>query len=456
MTRRREGVCLALFWALLIAVFAGTISTDWKTPDVASAEAAAWRIAHTGEPWVDGVASDEYILSVDIAGDTDYVPRSKLVLFTTRHRNGHAVVTRTPGVIAVGVPAFFVQALVDPRAAETLSPVPGAITGAVLAATAVLLLLLASRDLVPFRILLATGLAVAFTTPYWSVAADALWTHSVTTLAIAGMAWGARRERWWLVGLFGGIGLWGRMHVVVIVAILGVSMALWRRRPAIALVVAATSVPFLGAAFAWGHWMYGTWSLQAATGGYGNVDRLAGGNSEIDATNLLGYLISPGAGLLVWTPVLLVLLPATVRQWRSVPDWARALAGAGIAYLLVQAMLNRFHGGTGFWGNRLGLETLTCLVPLLVCALVGLGARERVVVVVALAYQAGLILPGAVFNISHNHGFAWRENDFYLAVQDNPGVMAAGCLLGVALTLVTTWIVCDAGRRGQLRAEPAT
>ena len=46
----------------------------------------------------------------------------------------------------------------------------------------------------------------------WSVAANGLWPHTLTVLGISGMAWAAARDRWWLVGLFGGVVVWGRLH----------------------------------------------------------------------------------------------------------------------------------------------------------------------------------------------------------------------------------------------------
>lgn len=423
---------------LLLAMYAATISTTWKTPDVASAEVGAWRIAHTGAPWVDGLATDHYLLSVDVDETTKH--REKLILFSTINQsNGHAVIGRTPGVVAAGIPAYWIQARFDADSANDTSPVPGALTGAALTALSVVLLLFSLKDLVPLRVLLGSGLALALATPYWSVLADALWSHNVTVLGIAGMAWAARRDRWWLVGLFGGLSVWGRLHVAVIVAALGVGLALWRRRPAIAVAVAGTSLPVLAAAFVWGRWVYGSWDLYAVTGGYaqaaGTIAAEPGQTGNPGSlTNLLGYLISPGAGLFVWTPVLLALLPAVVRAWRSTPDWTRVLAVSGIAYLVVQSMLNLFHGGTGFWGNRLGLETLTCLFPLVVCSLAQVRPVERTVALALLSYQAGAILLGAGFDLAHNHGFAWREYDPYLALQDNAAATIVVVATGMGLT----------------------
>ena len=82
--------------------------------------------------------------------------------------------------------------------------------------------------------------------------------------------------------------------------------------------------------------------------------------------NLAGFLISPDRGLFVWTPLLLLLLPAVVRGWSSAPDWARWLALGGVTYGIAQVGLNVFHGGDAFYGYRLALEPLAAVTPLFV------------------------------------------------------------------------------------------
>ena len=46
-----------------------------------------------------------------------------------------------------------------------------------------------------FALPLAVALVLGLTTPVWAVAANALWTHTVTILGIAGMAWAASRAK---------------------------------------------------------------------------------------------------------------------------------------------------------------------------------------------------------------------------------------------------------------------
>ena len=78
---------------------------------------------------------------------------------------------------------------------------------------------------------LVSALALGFTTPVWSVSADGLWPHTLTGLGLAGMAWAAARDRWWLVGLLASVAIWGRIHLAVIAAVVGLLVGWSRRRP---------------------------------------------------------------------------------------------------------------------------------------------------------------------------------------------------------------------------------
>ena len=111
--------------------------------------------------------------------------------------------------------------------------------------------------------------------------------------------------------------------------------------------------------------------------------------------NHLGFWVSPDRGLFVWTPVVLLLLPALVRSWRSLPDWSRALAMGGLAYTLVQLTFNRFSGGDIFYGYRLGLELLAAVTPALALSSPALGSLGRRLVGPVLGLQLFVIFLGA-------------------------------------------------------------
>ena len=55
-------------------------------------------------------------------------------------------------------------------------------------------------------------LVLGLATPMWSVAANGVWPGPGHGSRHLGHGLGCHVGRWWLVGLFGGITLWGRLH----------------------------------------------------------------------------------------------------------------------------------------------------------------------------------------------------------------------------------------------------
>ena len=139
------------------------------------------------------------------------------------------VISRFPGVIAIALPAYWIAHALGQ--ADSMTVVPGALTAATASALALMLMFLALRTQLSERRSAAAVAVLGFATPVWTVAADAVWPHTVTLLGIAGMAWGCATRRWWAVGLFGGITLWGRLHAAVIVAVLGARPGLATEEP---------------------------------------------------------------------------------------------------------------------------------------------------------------------------------------------------------------------------------
>ncbi|GAA4095331.1 hypothetical protein GCM10023066_36560 [Nocardioides kongjuensis] len=388
------------------------------TGDVWSADLGAWRLATTGTPWIDEVSPDQLPPWPGVDG-----VESSGLWTATNPDNGHRVVARSPGPVLAGVPAYAIAALLSGDGTGSFSDVPGSLTAALLVAAAATLLLLATAKLVGHRAALACTAALAVGTPLWSIAGNDLWPHSVGVLGIAGMAWAASRERWWLVGVLGGVALVGRLHLAVAVAAVGVGVALARRRPGIALRVAGGSLPFLAASSAWGQWLYGSWS---PTTGYSSSTLGAWPASRSwpeRAGDLAGVLVSPGVGILVWTPCLLLLVPFLRGAWRAAPDWVRALSAGGIVYLLIQVYLNPFQGGTGFWGYRLPLETLCACFPLLALAAARMGRRARTAAAVLVGLQVGLLSIGVLFGAASTDGdgdgSAWRYSLALDALREN-------------------------------------
>ena len=187
---------------------------------------------------------------------------------------------------------------------------------------------------------------------------------------------------------------------------------------------------------AWCRWMYGTWDPTSAYD-FGVLVDYAD-RKGVDIVNFLGFWVSPDRGMLVWTPLLLVLVPAVVRAWRTLPAWSTSLLLGGVGYTLVQAALNRFSGGDYFYGYRLTLELLACSAPVLALSAhrAGRWARPLLGPVIGLQFCAMLI--GSITKRFWVHTDAmWTDNAFWMAVRDFPFLivplavvcMAAGAVL---------------------------
>lgn len=414
-------------YLLAFLIYAPTASTVVVSDDVHAAAVGAWRIAGTGDPWTDGF-------------DVELLGRDDAHTFNFEAKNGHMVVFRSPGVVAVNVPgAWMSGATTDP---ETFTLVPQALTAAVLGALSVAFLFSAlRRRLRTAHAVLATSV-FALGTPMWSVAANATWTHTVTVLGITGMAWAASRNSWWLVGFWGGIAVWGRLHVALVVALVGIGVALARRQPSIALAVGLPSVALTALASVWTHWMYGSW---LPTGGYGASDyanNLVGERAGMvdGLINHAGLWLAPDRGFLVWTPVLCLLLPAVVRSWHQLPDWSRSLMVGGVVYTLVQGQLNDFDGGDAFYGYRLGLEMLACSAPAYALSAHRIGRVARALVGPVIGLQVAAIAIGSLGNaLFLPDERAWTDNAFVHALVQYPALaiwlvlmVTAGALGAVA------------------------
>lgn len=393
-----------LFLAVFV-IYGATIGTDVSF-DVWTADYAAWSIVHTGHGWLD----------VSSVGVLDEHPLRAVWVVQAAH--GHEAIGRAPGVIAPSLPAYWLAGL------STMSDIPAALTAALLTALTDLLLFLTLRGRLGQREALLATVIFGLATPVWTIAANGMWPHTITILGIAGMAWAADRNRWWLVGLFGGVALWGRLHAALICAILAVALAAWRRDPRIAFLAGLAGTGMLFLLCGWNHWMYGTWDPTAAyqTGNFTSYAE----THRLDIVNQLGFWISPDRGLLVWSPLLLVLAPAMIRNWGDLPDWSRCLLIGGIGYQALQGALNRFSGGDGFYGYRLGLEFLACATPALAFSAHRLGPLGRRVALPLGALQFAMIVAGAPGNSYFVPADkVWIQNSFVDGIRENPAGFGA-------------------------------
>lgn len=418
--RSRLRAPLVLF-VVAFVIYALTVGWDLSI-DVWTAHYAAWHITQTGQGWLDVAALPML----------DQHPLRHVWIVETA--DGREAIGRAPGVVAAAVPAYWLLGL------DQFSVIPGSVTAALLTAWTLVLLFQTLRSRMDDKPALLAALLFGFTTPVWTISANGMWPHTLTVLGIVGMAWAADRERWWLVGLFGGIALWGRIHVAVVCAVLGLLVALWRRKPTIAVAAGLASGALLTLMTVWTRWMYGSWDPTAAYR-MGDFTGYAGQN-RLDVLNHLGFWLAPDRGILVWTPLVLVLMAALVRNWRDLPDWSRALVFGGIAYTLLQGTFNRFSGGDTFYGYRLGLEILACLAPAMALSAHRMGHVARRLFVPVAVVQFAMIFPGAVSNTYFTSADeVWTRNTIVVALMSEPLLFAPALVgsLAVGVLLARIW-----------------
>jgi alpha-1,2-mannosyltransferase len=394
-------------------VYAATISHGLVSLDVWSANFGSWHLARTGNPWIEG-------LRIPLLDDNPL--RHEWVLET----HGHTVIGRSPGVIAAALPAYLLIG------SSSFSTVPGGLSAAALTGLSVTLLFLALRTRLSQRDALLCAAVFGLATPVWSVAANGMWPHTITVFGICGMAWASSTGRWWWAGVFGGITLWGRLHAALIVALLGVLVGVRRRSVGIVLRIGVGSGAFLVLIAVWTRWMYGTWNPTASYDTSTFTDYAA--QNRLSVTNQLGFWVAPDRGIVVWTPVILLLLPALVRSWRDLPDWSQSLVWGGLAYTVLQGVLNRFSGGDVFYGYRLGLEMLACLAPALAFSVPRAGPVARRLFGPVIGLQLLAIAWGAVRDTAYlPFNQAWHHNAFEVAVRHAGAAGWCAVVLAVGL-----------------------
>jgi len=196
-------------------------------------------------------------------------------------------------------------------------------------------------------------LLFALGTNQWATSSQALWQHTFDQLPIVGFFYALDARRPWLLGLCAALAIAIRPTNIVLLPIL----LLASRR-------ALIPVAAIGATVAAYNWM----AFHRITGGYAAElkGRLAGG--------LAGLLLSPGRGLLIYSPVAIFALAAFLPAARGLREKHRPLflgAAAMVAmHTLLIASWPIWWGGYT-WGPRLLSETL---VPLTILIAIGLPA----------------------------------------------------------------------------------
>jgi hypothetical protein len=250
----------------------------------------------------------------------------------------------------------------------------------------------------------AAGLALVFAlcTPAWSTASRGLWSHGPGMLLVAGAWWlllEATPRSAALAGLALGLAYATRPTHALSIAAFGTVVLATRR--AVLWPFAGALALALGAFVAWSHAVYGDWLPPY----YQSRLMRHGGGAFADA--LAGLLVSPSRGLLIYSPIFL-LLPLgvflAIRRRRFGAFEAAALAIL-VAHTAVCATFPHWWGGSSY-GPRLFTDVMPhatlLLAPVLAWIAAGRGAARVAV--------AGLFatLAAASFAI-HLRGATSRE-----------------------------------------------
>ncbi|HWG95270.1 MAG TPA: hypothetical protein VNU66_13725, partial [Mycobacteriales bacterium] len=332
-------------WLLVVstAVLSFSLTAHWRTGHNLDGQAAAlpawWFVRH---------------------GTFDLSQVDDLPLNPWYFQVGDSIVSnRTMGVILSGVP---VAALLSWTSAPP--EVVGTASAVLFTSAAVATLAVVVRQLVPLRLALSAVAVLAFGTAIWTTAAAELWTHGPNILWLSLALLALQRQRPLLLGLAMAPAVMTRPHLALVAAVLGTCLA-WRRRSLSALLLAGLPpVGAVGAVLTWNKAMFGAYSLE---GGYryamDRVTALPGSGSMLSAENVLGMLVSPQCGLLLFSPVVAVLAVPVLRRLRSLPAWTLEALVAAVAYQTAQLSLNRFMGGDNIYGNRLTIELTVLALP---------------------------------------------------------------------------------------------
>jgi hypothetical protein len=275
----------------------------------------------------------------------------------------------------------------------------------------------------------ATLLAVAFAfgTNVWVTSSQALWQHGATQLFAVVALLALTSTPSWPVALAGGaaIGLIpaNRPPDLAMAVGLGASAVLWswRRPTLLTACVAAAAVPCL-LTLGYNQWMFGN-----VSGGYGVLgvadESFFSGSLWL---GVAGLLISPGKGLLLWSPFFFFLPWALYRVThdRSDRGLASCLALGCVLQLLLYAKTDWRAGHS--YGPRFLSDTLPLLIWLLVPILPALRRPTRLLFTGAVGFAICVQAVGAVKYQGFSDAVLYAAPENVWSFEKTPYIVEAG------------------------------
>ncbi len=275
-----------------------------------------------------------------------------------------ALMIYVPAGVGMGVPSGFILEI-------------GKLAAAGLAAASAALFYLLLSRMASARVSGLATAAYALGTSTLSSSSQMLWQHAPAQFFIVLGTWALFRaeavpRRAWLAGIPFGLAVACRPTNVLVFAVFGI-YAVWRHGPR-ALAYALGIVPPILLALGYNLAYYGVWD--ATVGGY-NRGMMEGFVTPF-FEGLAGLTVSPGRGLLVYSPVLAFSLAGFVLAWRRRAHLLIAAGVAAGAVLGLHAKWDGWWGGVCF-GPRLLSDALPLLSLLLAPALeeIGRGGGPR-------------------------------------------------------------------------------
>ncbi len=303
---------------------------------------------------------------------------NRVLLSSIIYQDGHFLSFVPVGPALLALPFYLLPALAGLDAASPWLAYLERVAAAGIAALSALFIFLTLARLVPIRTAFLATTLYAFGTATFGISSQALWPVGSAQLLLAIALYcltRGRTEPHWTS--YAAVPLaWAvmcRPSSALVALILALYVLRHRRQqlatfllltlPAVAFLLTYNGVyfgdPFLppGYVSAGGH-VLGRWDNL-------NTPLLKG---------LVGLLISPAVGFLVFSPIFILALRGVYRRWRAADALTPYLAGAVLAVLVLDSKLNMWWGGY-FLGPRYVIE----VAPLLAYFLAfGLPHRGRV------------------------------------------------------------------------------